>query len=248
MGSGNGLVPTRQQAIIWSNDGQVYRGIYASLGLNELIQKAWWCMKALVHHFIITSGNVCGLFHVNLLLELTLTQCQPDAQEQNMTEIQISKLKSHVMLVSHSGLKILTCVMCTNICYLTSSRTNGCYFTDDIFKSIFLNENIRTLIQIPLKFVPWGPIDNKSALVQVMVVTHRRQAITWINADPVHSRIYAALGGDELFFLLHWMLSSYHSYIAHILIDVYQMSISVLCIWVQTWCLVAAAIPNYCLD
>ena len=27
---------------------------------------------------------------------------------------------------------------------------------------------------------------------------HRRQAIIWTNADPVHWRIYAALGGDEL--------------------------------------------------
>ena len=26
----------------------------------------------------------------------------------------------------------------------------------------------------------------------------RRQAIIWTNADPVHQRIYAALGGDEL--------------------------------------------------
>ena len=39
---------------------------------------------------------------------------------------------------------------------------------DGIFKCIFLNENIRMLIQISLKFVPKGPIDNKSALVQVM--------------------------------------------------------------------------------
>ena len=27
---------------------------------------------------------------------------------------------------------------------------------------------------------------------------NRRQAIIWANADPVHWRIYAALGGDEL--------------------------------------------------
>ena len=39
---------------------------------------------------------------------------------------------------------------------------------DDIFKSIFLNENDRIPIQISLKFVPWSPIDNKPALVQVM--------------------------------------------------------------------------------
>ena len=39
---------------------------------------------------------------------------------------------------------------------------------DDIFKCIFLNEYDRIQIQISLKFVPRGPIDNKPALVQVM--------------------------------------------------------------------------------
>ena len=39
---------------------------------------------------------------------------------------------------------------------------------DNIFKCIFLNENIRISIQISLKFVPNGLIDNKPALVQVM--------------------------------------------------------------------------------
>ena len=39
---------------------------------------------------------------------------------------------------------------------------------DDIFKRFFVNENIRILIQISLKFVPRSLINNKSALVQVM--------------------------------------------------------------------------------
>ena len=39
---------------------------------------------------------------------------------------------------------------------------------DDIFKCIILNENVRISIKISFKFVPKGPIDNKSALVQVM--------------------------------------------------------------------------------
>ena len=30
------------------------------------------------------------------------------------------------------------------------------------------------------------------------LVPNRRQAIIWTNADPIHWRIYAALGGDEL--------------------------------------------------
>ena len=42
---------------------------------------------------------------------------------------------------------------------------NGCQFAYDIFECIFLNENIRILIQISLKFVPKGPIDNKTVLV-----------------------------------------------------------------------------------
>ena len=39
--------------------------------------------------------------------------------------------------------------------------------TDDIFKPIFLNENLKITIQISLKFVLRSPIDNKPALVQV---------------------------------------------------------------------------------
>ena len=39
---------------------------------------------------------------------------------------------------------------------------------DDIFKCIFLNENDRILIQISLKFVPNGPINNNQVLVYVM--------------------------------------------------------------------------------
>ena len=37
-----------------------------------------------------------------------------------------------------------------------------------------------------LKFVPKVPIDNK------------QHAIIWTNADPIHWRIYAAPGRDEL--------------------------------------------------
>ena len=39
---------------------------------------------------------------------------------------------------------------------------------DDIFKWIFLNENVIILIEISLKSVPKGPINNIPALVQIM--------------------------------------------------------------------------------
>ena len=41
-------------------------------------------------------------------------------------------------------------------------------FTDDIFKYIFMNEKFCILIQISMKFVSKGRIDNKTALLQVM--------------------------------------------------------------------------------
>ena len=47
-------------------------------------------------------------------------------------------------------------------------RQNGRHFADDIFKCIFLNENVWITIKISLKFVPKGPINNIPALVQKM--------------------------------------------------------------------------------
>ena len=45
--------------------------------------------------------------------------------------------------------------------------------SNDIFKGIFLNENISILIKILLNFVPKDPIDSKSTLVQVMACRRR---------------------------------------------------------------------------
>ena len=47
-------------------------------------------------------------------------------------------------------------------------RQNGRHFPDDIFKCIFLNENVLISIKISLKFVPNGPINKIPALVQIM--------------------------------------------------------------------------------
>ena len=47
-------------------------------------------------------------------------------------------------------------------------RQNGLHFADDIFKYIFLNEDVRISIKISLIFVPKDPINNIPALVQIM--------------------------------------------------------------------------------
>ena len=54
----------------------------------------------------------------------------------------------------------------------------------DIFKCIFLNENVGISIQISYKCVPKGPIDNMSALVQVM-------ARRWTGHKPLSEAMMA---------------------------------------------------------
>ena len=49
-----------------------------------------------------------------------------------------------------------------------SPRQNGRHSADNLFKCIFLNENIWILINISLNFVPKGPINNIPALVQII--------------------------------------------------------------------------------
>ena len=72
-------------------------------------------------------------------------------------------------------------------------------FPDEIFKSIFMNENAYISNKSSYKFVPKGPINNISALMQIMAkLTNRQKAISWSKGHPIRWRIYAALWGDEL--------------------------------------------------
>ena len=75
---------------------------------------------------------------------------------------------------------------------------NGRHFADHIFKCIFMNEKICISIRISLKFFPKCPIDKKRIGSGNGLALNNREAIIWIDADPVHRRIYASLGGDVL--------------------------------------------------
>ena len=78
------------------------------------------------------------------------------------------------------------------------SRQNRRHFADDIFKRIFLNENVRISIQFSWKFVPKGLVDNKSALFQVMAC---RLFGDKPLSEPVLTQFtdtYAALAAGEL--------------------------------------------------
>ena len=67
-------------------------------------------------------------------------------------------IKLHRFSTNHNTVKINT----------LRQKQDGRHFPDDIFKCIFLNENVLFSIKISLKFVPKGPINNIPALVQIM--------------------------------------------------------------------------------
>ena len=80
----------------------------------------------------------------------------------------LSLPKCHVYLIYNDLCipeLIVFCIMVFNTLRL---RQNGCHFADNLFKGIFLNENIWNSIKISLKFNPKGPIDNIPALVHKM--------------------------------------------------------------------------------
>ena len=56
----------------------------------------------------------------------------------------------------------------TYVAHTLRPRQNGRHFADDIFKCIFLNENVWIWIKISLMFVHKGPINKIPALVQIM--------------------------------------------------------------------------------
>ena len=72
-------------------------------------------------------------------------------------------------------------------------RQNVRHFTDKIFKSFFLKENVWISIDISLKFVPKGTINNNPALVQIM-------AWHWSGYKPLSEAKMVSL----LMHICHW--------------------------------------------
>ena len=76
-------------------------------------------------------------------------------------------------------------------------RQNGRRFADDIFKRIFLSENVRISIKISLKFVRKGPINNNRAMVHIMAWCRSGDKPYLNQWWLVYWRIYASLGLNE---------------------------------------------------
>ena len=73
-------------------------------------------------------------------------------------------------------------------------RQNGRHFPDDIFKRIFLNENV---IEVSLMFVPHDPINNIPAVVQIIAKRGPGDKPYLNQWWLVYWRIYTSIGLNE---------------------------------------------------
>ena len=72
-------------------------------------------------------------------------------------------------------------------CWHIEAEIRWLPFAHNIFEYIFLMQKFIDLIEILLKFISEGPIDNRSALVQAMTW---QQAFSWTSDNPIPWCIY----------------------------------------------------------
>ena len=118
-------------------------------------------------------------------------------------------------------------------------RQNGRHFPDDTFKCIFLNENVRILFKISLKFVHKGPINNIPAMVQIMpwrCPGDKPLSEPMVVSSPTHICVtrpqwVKTITGECYFsihiFFKHLLIYNYccFQYLSPIPIDMYQVHI-----------------------
>ena len=139
IGSDNGLSPGRRQAIIWTKVGILLIRI---LGTNfkEIVSE--------IHTFSFKKMH----------LKMSSAKWRPFCLGLNVLK------KTQLLTAMLPNPKLYWKLLLNTL----RPRQHGRHFADDTFKRISLNENVWILIEISLKFVLEGPINNIPALVQIM--------------------------------------------------------------------------------
>ena len=91
-----------------------------------------------------------------------------DLKKRKRSKFQVDKRQRKVDQPNKISKQQLQYPLTANLVNSSPPGQNGRHFADDLFKSIFLNENVWISIKISLNFVSKGPINNIQALVQIM--------------------------------------------------------------------------------
>ena len=136
----------------------------------DMLNGAGWHKNADFHMHLQTRPSLvqimaCHLFGTKPLSEPMPTYYRLASCDQISVTFQ-SKYMYNSFYKRKWNLKILSAKWHQSVNTLRP-RQNGRHFPDG-FKWIFLNENVWISIEVSLKFVPKGPINNIPALVQIM--------------------------------------------------------------------------------
>ena len=125
---------------------------------------AWlpWTTRGCIGNQILIISNFLGVWYQLNIISYHVTVFHP-------TPVFYMTYASPVVDLQSQG--SLWNVMSLDVNSL-GPRKSGHHFADDILKCILLNKNAWISIEISLKFVPEGPINNISALVQIMAWHH----------------------------------------------------------------------------
>ena len=164
----------------WPIQTMFYAGVLAMFGsltaelwliwtwcyMSDMLCSGWGCESATAAKYCVAWGKFR-----NILPVLTTKRLSPKICSK------VCEACVHAAMLHGSetwgpntpDLQLLHCNDCAIFCINSlRPRQNDRLFVDDIFKSIFLNENVWISIKISLKFVPEGLINNIPALIQIM--------------------------------------------------------------------------------
>ena len=130
---------------------------------------------------------------------------------------------------------------------ITFRPTQNCrHFADDIFKYIFLNENMCISLRISLKFVPKIWINNIASLVQIMAWRRPGDKLLYepMMVSLIILRIYASFGLKELYL----SAQKFNMYMVK-LCDFYERCVSIHVLRIYANRLASSKFSNYlCLN
>ena len=142
----NDMAPVQDHVITWTNYDRLivkFRKFGANWNMFLTNKSSWECHLQNVSNFV----DLYKMHHSASVCQLNTVEAMVDS---SMTHIPLHKNGGKITDDNFNTLRL---------------RQDGCHFADDILKCIFLNENVWIPIEISLKFVPMGPIDNIPALV-----------------------------------------------------------------------------------
>ena len=164
-GEGNGMLSTHCGLVKpygWHRCESTVAQIMACCLMAQSHYLNWcWLIISTVHWLRAVSLEICQPSTIKINLKITQLKCTSNLPGDNelidgkpLPEPVKTKMNNTITWLE--GINTL------------KPRKHCHHFTDDIFKHIFLNENVWILFKISLKFVPKVWINNISTLVQIM--------------------------------------------------------------------------------